>query len=108
MNLRSLKKAVKVADKPDVCVSEDHEEYPYGLRLNMNNETLTKLKINIDDFDIGDSVMIVAKADIKSKSESDDTEYGENQDMSLQITDMDVKSIGGMSMLDIKMNNHEI
>ena len=78
------------------------EEYPYGLRINLDKDSLKKLKLDVDEFEIDEPVVIMAKAEVKSLSKSDDAS-GERQDMSLQITDMDIKSVGGISLLNLKM-----
>lgn len=106
MNLRSLKKAVKVKDRPEEVTDYEEEKYPYGTRIDLNDESLKALKIKIDDFEIGESVMVVGKAEVIRISKSASKDY-DNKTLELQITDMDVKSIGGLSLTQMKMSDHD-
>lgn len=63
------------------------DDYPYGLSISLDNETLTKLGISTPK--VGDVVMITAKAIVKSTSERQDDD-GTYRRAEMQITDMAV------------------
>ena len=71
------------------CDSSSVEEYPYGLEIRLEKESLKKLGIDVDDIAIGRKVIIEATAKVtnlnKSISASNDS-----SSMSIQITDMAV------------------
>jgi len=57
------KKEAEAWEKPSTSAMDD---YPYGLRLYLDNETIQKL--GIGDFDAGDPVMICAEGMITEDS----------------------------------------
>lgn len=65
--------------------TQTRDDYPWGLCIELNNETLTKLKATPQS--AGTVVMITAKAIIRSTS-TRETEEGMQHNASLQITDM--------------------
>jgi hypothetical protein len=83
-------KSSSYSDMPK-SVEESHDDYPYGLELRLDNETLDKLGIQTMK-DVGEYCYIHAVAKVKSTSERQD-EYDEGdakRDMCLQITKMAV------------------
>lgn len=72
--------------------TKTRDEYPWGLCITLNNDTLNKLKAKPQG--VGDEVMITAKAIIRglSASESDD---GVKRSADLQITDMAISPVSG-------------
>lgn len=62
-------------------------QYPYGLEIQLNKDSLSKLGIKVSDYNVGDSFTIEARVEVRSVSTSKGN-YGDSQDMSLQITDM--------------------
>jgi len=77
------------------------EEYPYGLEIRLEKESLKKLGIDVDDVAIGRKVHIEAVAKItnlnKSVSMSNDS-----SSMSIQITDMSITMRGNDNPKTIK------
>lgn len=65
------------------------DDYPWGLCINLDNETLKKLGATPQP--VGSEVMITARAIIKSTS-SRESEDGARHDASLQITDMAISA----------------
>lgn len=63
--------------------------YPYGLRVTLNKEQLTKMKIEVKDMTIGDKVSIQAVAKVVRMSESVGT-YSDDKSIELQITKLSV------------------
>ncbi|MCU6683301.1 hypothetical protein M8320_15010 [Leclercia sp. H6W5] len=72
--------------------TQTRDDYPWGLCIELNNETLTKLKATPQS--AGTEVMITAKAIIRSTS-TRETEDGMQHSASLQITDMAIGPASG-------------
>ena len=72
--------------------TQTRDDYPWGLCIELNNETLTKLKATPQS--AGTEVMITAKAIIRSTS-TRETEDGMQHNASLQITDMALSPVSG-------------
>ncbi|HHC4634712.1 capsid staple protein [Klebsiella pneumoniae] len=72
--------------------TKTRDEYPWGLCITLNNDTLNKLKAQPQN--VGTEVMITAKAVIKgiSAREGDD---GTFRSADLQITDMALAPVSG-------------
>lgn len=73
--------------------STEREDYPYGLSISLDAETIKKLGLS-EDLQVGDVVELRAKAKVRSMSQSSSEEGGENRDLSLQITDLCVEDEG--------------
>ncbi|HCO7840119.1 TPA: hypothetical protein OB695_000153 [Escherichia coli] len=72
--------------------TKTRDDYPWGLCINLDNETLKKLGAAPQP--VGTEVMITAKATIKSMSSRED-DNGVRHDASLQITDMAIAPASG-------------
>ncbi|ELI8784268.1 hypothetical protein RSM15_004796 [Citrobacter freundii] len=72
--------------------TQTRDDYPWGLCIELNNETLAKLKATPQS--AGTEVMITAKATIRSTS-TRETEDGMQHNASLQITDMALSPVSG-------------
>ena len=88
INMKRTKTEKKESTKDCApCSSSSTEEYPYGLEIRLEKETLKKLGIDVDDIAIGRKLTVEATAKVtnlnKSLSVSNDS-----SSMSLQITDM--------------------
>ena len=71
------------SEKDDVAeVATDTPDFPWGLRLNLDQDALEKLGIELPD--IGDSFLVVAVATVQSVSEHKSDDHT-SQDVSLQI-----------------------
>ena len=71
---------------PEVA-SMKREEYPYGLRLTLNQEVLTKLGIELPQ--VGEQVKGCFVAEVKSCYASE-SENGKQASCELQITEMEI------------------
>lgn len=69
--------------------SDDKPEYPYGLRIDLNNEALQRLGFDTLPA-VGTVVEITARAVVQSVSAHDDGEP--SRDVGMQITDIDVQT----------------
>lgn len=65
----------------------DEEDYPYGLQISLEKESLEKLGMDVSDFTIGGKVDVVCQVEVTRMSESAGQD-GDYSDVSLQITDM--------------------
>lgn len=71
-----------------VEAKQDSPAYPYGLRLELNDETMKKLGLE-ELPEVGETMALTAKVVVERVSQND-TKEGKRQDMSLQITDMEL------------------
>lgn len=69
----------------------DRPDYPYGLRLCLTKAELDKLGLDPAEAVLGGVVHLHALAKITSVS-CDESEYGDNCRIELQITDMEIES----------------
>lgn len=67
--------------------SPDVEEYPYGLSLNLEKESLDKLGLDADDFNINSKVEMVCTGEITSIHESASKD-NDHTSINVQITKM--------------------
>lgn len=81
----------KKKDTSEACcsVSGNGPDFPWGLSVNLENESLDKLKIDSLP-EVGSTVRIVAEARVESVSSRSDRESNgkKNRSVSLQITKM--------------------
>ena len=87
--MADMRKSKKERDDTCCDISDD-EEYPWGLRINLDDESMEKLGIDLKD--VGDVCVFSATAVVTNVSQSAG-DNGEHKDMSLQITDMEIKPI---------------
>jgi hypothetical protein len=86
VNMKMSKEEAKEQSSPSIA---DAPRYPYGLEICLDDEAIEKLGIG-DGLNVGDEVMITAKAQVTRKS-GYQTMIGEAENsIGLQITDMDV------------------
>ncbi len=98
-DIRTTAKMVDMAEKrgkgmdvPEVATKSPKSNgpsYPYGLKLTLNKDQLTKMKISPKDMTIGDKVEIKAMAKIVRISETSGDDY-EDKSIELQITKLAV------------------
>lgn len=89
MKLKSMKISPEEMKMERSMVSQpEMPEYPYGLRISLNDETMKKLGIK-ELPKIGEYFMIAAKACVCSVSQHESTEH-QHRHMELQIEDMAV------------------
>lgn len=88
-DLKITKKEAKAKSESMVIGSPDSERYPYGLRLELNNDSLEKLGIK-DMPAVGAVLMFEAKAKVVGSRQSA-TEGSENRSVELQITHIDLE-----------------
>lgn len=86
MKLVSMKRTEKMEDKALVCSPSD-EAYPYGLRMYVDNDMLSKLGVK-ELPAVGKSFKMMAMVEVCSVSMNESKEGGEHKSITLQITDM--------------------
>ena len=86
-------KTVNMKTGTDSFVGEDgkpetKDQYPWGLRITLDNESLQRLGLNAKSLPaVGDSVSVMAMANVCSVS-TRTTDHGEDNYVELQITDI--------------------
>lgn len=87
---------MKQAHKSDTllaeCCTSDAPEYPYGLRLGLDTDALTKLGI-AELPEVGTVLKLVARVEVVSVSQYEHAD-GKSKDLGLQITDMELEREG--------------
>ena len=87
MEMKSMKLSKKEATEAmPKSISEEKPQYPYGLRISLDNDALEKLGIKTLPAS-GKVIMVIAKCEVKSVNESD-YEGEKRKSMELQITDL--------------------
>lgn len=70
-------------------ITEDRPSYPWGLRLNLDDDSLKKLGISLPD--VGESMRVTATATVVSVSENKHEHGSHNRHVELQIVKMGLK-----------------
>lgn len=85
---KTLRGASKVAEMSE----PDQPRYPWGLEVSLNNESINKLGIDLENTQAEDTVYFVAQAKVTRVSSSENTEYDgkvrKNREIGLQIQKM--------------------
>lgn len=91
VSMKIDKKTREEQSKPS-SVLGDQPMYPYGLQLRLDNDALDKLGEDTLPA-VGASLLVLAKAKVVSVS-SNDSEYGKQRHVELQITDLCLEDPG--------------
>jgi len=70
------------------CAISSHEDYPYGLRIELNDEVLSKLGMKMPG--VGEEMKVVAVGKVTSVSENQN-ERSRNRSVSIQLQKVEVK-----------------
>ena len=84
--LKSMKLNKKEQKDAELGVESEPVEFPWGLRLQLDDEAVTKL--GTPSLRVGDEVLVAAKATVSSVSSHESKEGEVDLNISLQITDM--------------------
>jgi hypothetical protein len=88
LELKSMKCDEKEPGPAEAMYGGPQQDYPYGLRICLDEECLAKLGVEKLP-ELGAEMMITAKVRVTRKSESEDMAEGEvERSLDLQITDM--------------------
>jgi len=80
------------------CSSMGGDKYPYGLTVNLEEESLDKLGLNTLP-QAGDTMTLTAKVKVRSV-ESRDSDDGKRRSVSLQITSMELEGGSAKEAVD--------
>jgi hypothetical protein len=86
-----MKQTAKEAKENSCCVDSDPPEYPYGLSLSLNEDTLAKLGITAPPA-VGTTMMITARVVVTSASQYQSMKGDPELSSSWQITDLECSS----------------
>lgn len=87
VSMKNSPKKEKKSKLASPCCGPSDEAYPYGLRIDLNNDSLEKL--GIDELpDSGDTMKLVAEVKVESTSERQERNGDKNRSVGLQITKM--------------------
>lgn len=67
-------------------------EYPYGLAISLDNESLKKLEVDFDSVEVGETYHFMAMAKVTSKSRNERDSGGPCECIELQITSLSAES----------------
>ena len=92
--------------KEQVEAIEEGPAYPWGTKIELNNEAMDLLGLDADDFLIGDRLKIEAKVKVCEVSKRAFQEYGTekekyNQNVEMQITHIEIMPADSKSMRDL-------
>ena len=86
VNLKLSKKEKK--DTAPTAVNEyKGPDYPWGLEITLEDSTLTKMGVNIGDYDVGEKVTLHAVCEVTRLSQTQ-RQNDKDRSMCLQITDL--------------------
>ena len=93
--LKSMKKKNEPKPVPvEACCDSEPDSYPYGLRIDLNKESLKALGLSVGQFNIGESVTLTCKADVITVRATKGR-YDESENVELQITDLGFTNVKG-------------
>lgn len=87
--MKSMKMEKKQAEQMGDTVKSDTPEYPYGLKIHLDNECLKRLALE-ELPEIGEEMMLVAKVQVTDVHQSERQGEGPYMSVGLQITDMEL------------------
>jgi hypothetical protein len=89
-----ISKAEREARYSEKSIATEGPMYPYGLSIQLDDESLEKLGIDVKDLAVGSTMVLVAKVEISSVSSNESTGGPARQSASLQITEMCLEGEG--------------
>jgi hypothetical protein len=94
MKLTSMKMSASERKKsgPTIATGSDAPQYPYGLALSLDNESLDKLGLGLPE--VGSKFALHAMVEVTSVSASEHGKGEKQRSVSLQITDMALATAG--------------
>lgn len=91
MNLKSMKYSEeKMNEYRPTVANMEKPEYPYGLCISLEEDQIKALEM-VGTPAVGEVMMVMAMATVKSVSVHENEESGVKRSVSLQITDMNMK-----------------
>ena len=90
MSLTNMKLSKKEVEKEAGTIEEEAPRYPWGLSINLDNESIEKLGITTLP-EVGDLKTLIAVVKVKDVSETDSIEGKKQRNIGLQITEMSIE-----------------
>jgi hypothetical protein len=88
--MQSMKNATPKKQAKEVSIACEAPDYPYGLRLSLNDDTLKKLKMKAEDFEMDEEFFLTAKVSVVGVS-VDKMASGKRSSVDLQITELEIQ-----------------
>ena len=89
VSMKITKAETKAKSKSYPMAADSGERYPYGLQIRLDNDSMKKLGIELPE--VGEEVMVCAKADVTEASANETSEGGKRLSCTLQITKLQIK-----------------
>ena len=89
MTMKSMKVGKKEQSAVEKLYEPEQQDYPYGLTIELDDETLKKLGIT-ELPEIRNKMLLAANIEVRSTSESKNDSGRDHKNVSLQITDMEL------------------
>lgn len=83
-DMKMSKKQAKESNMPAMTSSGKMDEYPWGLKISLDNDALKKLE-HVTGYNVGDEVQIMAVGSIVDKSARETQDGKEDRSISIQI-----------------------
>ena len=90
VSMKQTKAEIKKDNSP-MEVGGNRDPFPWGLKVDLNNVSIKKLGVDVSKYVVGEEVTIIAKSKIERLSQAANSTGGENQSMTLQITNLQLK-----------------
>ena len=88
--MQSMKNVAPKKQAKEVSAACEAPDYPYGLRLSLNDDTLKKLKMKAEDFEMDEEFFLTAKVSVVGVF-VDHTASGKRSSVDLQITELEIQ-----------------
>jgi len=88
------KQTVKETAPTTENIEPYYEKYPYGLRINLNQDDLAKLGIDISSYKVDEDMSLQCEATVIGIRQNQTSDGNEDCSMELQITKMGMKGMG--------------
>jgi len=75
-------------NKPMALVGDAGPAYPWGLSVNLDQDSLEKLDLDANDLKVGKTLTLIATVEVTNLSSNESKDGGSNQSVGLQITAM--------------------
>ena len=87
ISMQRTKSEKKEDTGPEVATEYERPDYPYGLEISLEEESMEKLGLDVENFSVGGKIELVCNGEITRTHESAGKDHN-NSSVSIQITDM--------------------
>jgi hypothetical protein len=106
--MKSMKLSKKESKNEMAVSSEGNQEYPWGLRIDLDKKALKKLGKKCDDFKVGSKGKIIAEYTVTSISESEYMGEEGHESVGLQITALELEGKDANKVQAMRKRDSEI